>query len=176
MPPSRTVSPAITVMGEEDLIDINFDAVAAYHGQGALAMLAVTFRALEVALKALSPDQPPKRSGITIVSGHPGPGVRDSFEFVTRAVTRGVYTVDRSLPDARLAPSADLSYSFRVTLDGKTAEIAVLPNALPERFFVLTFNPSRTAADEVEVRRLRKSIAADVLAASADKLFELRVV
>jgi hypothetical protein len=61
-------------------------------------------------------------------------------------------------------------------LDGRTAEIAVLPNALPERFFVLTFNPSRTAADEVEVRRLRKSIAADVLAASADKLFQLRVV
>lgn len=174
--PNQTVSPVITVMGEEDLIEIDFKAVADYHGQGALAMLAVTFRALEVALKALSPDQAPKRSDITIVSGHPGPGVRDSFEFVTRAVTRGVYTVDRSLPDSRLAPSADLSYSFRVTLGGRTAEIAVLPGALPERFFVLTFNPSRTAAEETEARRLRKSIAADVLAASPDKLFQLRVV
>jgi hypothetical protein len=169
-------SPTITVMGEEDPIDIDFAAVAAYHGQGALAMLAVTFRALEAALKALSPDRAPQRRGITVVSGHPGPGVRDSFEFVTRAVTRGVYTVDRSLPDARLAPSADLSYSFRVTLDGKTAEIAVLPTALPERFFTLTFNPSRTAAEEIEVKRLRKSIASEVLAAPADKLFELRVV
>lgn len=169
------LSPVITVMGEEDPIEISFAAVAAYHGQGALAMLAVTFRALEVALKALSPDQAPKRSDITIVSGHPGPGVRDSFEFVTRAVTRGVYTVDRSLPDARLAPS-DISYSFRVTLGGRTAEIAVLPTALPARFFVLTFNPSRTAAEEVEARRLRKAIASEVLAASPDKLFHLRVV
>lgn len=169
-------SPTITVMGEEDPIEIDFAAVAAYHGQGALAMLAITFRALEVALKALSPDRALQRRNITVTSGHPGPGVRDSFEFVTRVVTRGVYTVDRSLPDARLAPSADLSYSFRVTLDGKTAEIAVLPGVLPERFFALTFNPSRTAAEEIEAKRLRKSIASDVLAASADELFELRVV
>lgn len=172
---NRTASPVITIMGEEDLIEINFEAVATYHGQGALAMLAVTFRAIEVALKALSPDQPPERGAVTIVSGHPGPGVRDCFEFVTRAVTRGVYTVDRSLPDARLVPSADISYSFRVMLGGKTAEIAVLPDALPQRFFTLTFNPLRTPAEEVEARRLRKSIASDVLAASADQLFDLRV-
>ena len=163
------------MIGEEDLIEINFEAVAAYHGQGALAMLAVTFRALEVALKALSPDQPPKRSAITIVSGHPGPGkgiirVRDTGRHA-RCLYGGSL-----LAGCEAAPSADLSYSFRVTLDGRTAEIAVLPNALPERFFVLTFNPSRSAADEIEVRRLRKSIASDVLAASADKLFQLRVV
>ena len=176
MPLHQTPSPTIIVRGEEDLIEIDFEAVAAYHGQGALAMLAVTFRALEVALTALSPDQPPARADITIVSGHPGPGVRDSFEFVTRAVTRGVYAINRSLPDARLMPSADLSYSFRITLGGKTAEIAVRSTALPERFFALTFNPSRTTADEIEIRHLRKSIATDVLVAPADKLFQWRVV
>jgi hypothetical protein len=170
-------SPTITVMGEEDPIEISFAAVAAYHGQGALAMLAITFRAIGLALETLSPGRPVKRSDIIIVSGHPGPGVRDSFEFVTRAVTRGCYTVDRSLPDARLAPPpAALSYSFRVTIGGRTAEIAVLPEALPPRFFGLTFNPSRTPEEDAEARRLRKAIAVDVLAASAEKLFELRVV
>jgi hypothetical protein len=172
----RAAPPTITVMGEEDPIEITFETIAAYHGQGALAMLAISFRAIELALKALSPDQPAKRSDITVVSGHPGPGVRDSFEFVTRAVTRGVYTVDRSLPDARLMPTADLSYSFQVMLGGKTAEIAVRPNALPARFFALTFNPNRTPEEDAEARRLRKSIAVDVLAASHDQLFELSVV
>ncbi len=172
----RTSSPTIAVMGEEDPIEITVEAVSAKHGQGALAMLAVTFRAIEVALTALSPDRPAKRSEITVVSGHPGPGVRDSFEFVTRAVTRGVYTVDRSLPGARLMPTADLSYSFQVMLGGKTAEIAVLPDVLPARFFALTFNPKRTSEEDAEARRLRKSIAVDVLAASPEKLFKLRVV
>lgn len=170
-------SPTITVMGEEDPIEIGFAAIAAYHGQGALAMLAITFRALGLALETLSPDRPVKRSDIIIVSGHPGPGVRDCFEFVTRAVTRGVYTVDRSLPRARLAPPpADLSYSFRVTIGGRTAEIAVLAEALPARFFTLTFNPKRTAEQDAEARALRKAIAVDVLAAPAEKLFQLNVV
>src|SRR4051812_8155600 len=102
-------------MAEEDPVEIGFETVAAYHGQAALAMLAVTFRALQSALERLSPGAPPKRSEITVVSGHPGPGVRDAFECVTRAVTRGVYPIDRSLPDARLEPTADISYSFRIT-------------------------------------------------------------
>lgn len=168
--------PLIVVQGEEGPIEIGFEAVAAYHGQGALAMLATTFRAVGAALAALSPGQPLRRGDISVVSGHPGPGVRDAFEFVTRAVTRGAYTVDRSLPDARLAPGADLSYSFRVTAGGRTAEIALLPDVLPARFFELTFKAGRSAAEDEEGRQLRRAIAADVLARPANALFTLRLV
>lgn len=169
-------APTITVIGEDEPIEIGFEAVAAYHGQAALAMLAVTFRALDVALKMLSSEQSVRRNDISVVSGHPGPGVRDSFEFVTRAVTRGAYTVDRNRPKARLMPGIDISYSFDVTVRGKTAEIALLRDALPKRFFELTFNPSRSAADDVELRLLKKDIAARTLLASAETLFDLRVV
>jgi hypothetical protein len=175
MPLQQATQPTIAIMGEEDPIEIGFEAVSAYHGQAALAMLAVTFQAIRTALIALSPDAAPKRGDMTIVSGHPGPGVRDAFEFVTRAVTRGVYTVDRSLPNARLVPGYDISYSFRITVNGKTIEMALLPNALPERFFTLNFNPSRTAADEAELSRLKKTIATSVLAASPDALFSSRM-
>lgn len=168
-------SPTIAVMGEEDTIEIGFDAVAAYHGQAALAMLAVTFQALRAGLGELSPNEPPKRSDISIVSGHPGPGVRDSFEFVTRAVTRDVYTVDRSRPDARFAPAGfDMSYSFRIVLGNEAVEIALKPGALPERFFSLNFTRSRSVSDEQELSRLKRSIAIDVLAAAPNDLFVIR--
>ncbi|HEY8335954.1 MAG TPA: hypothetical protein VIQ05_19360 [Tardiphaga sp.] len=167
--------PSITIMGEEDPIEISFAAVAAYHGQGALAMLAITFQAIRLALEALSPNTPPKRADITVVSGHPGPGVRDSFEFATRAVTRGAYTIDRSLPLARFVTGADISYSFHVMLAGRTAEIALRPTTLPERFFELTFSRTRAPSEEAELRQLRKSIAANVLAAVPADLFELSV-
>jgi hypothetical protein len=165
------VGPTICVMGEEYPIDITFSAVAAYHGQAALAMLAVAFQAVRVALAVLSPDGPPPRTDITVVSGHPGPGVRDAFEFVTRAVTRGVYVVDRALPSSRLVPEHDISYSFRVSLNGRTAEIALRPDALPERFFALNFTKSRSAADEQELSQLKRSIAEQVLRASPENLF-----
>jgi hypothetical protein len=168
-------SPTITVMAEEEPIIIGFPMVAAYHGQAALAMAAVTFQAQRAAFLALSPGTPPARRDITIVSGHPGPGVRDSFEAVTRALTRGVYTVDRSLPAARLAPGHDMSYSFRITLQARTAEIALRPDALPERFFTLNFTPSRSAAQERELSALKRSIAAQVLAAGFDDLFTIHL-
>ena len=168
--------PVISIMGEEEIIEIPFSAVAAFHGQAALAMLAVTFQALRLALGRLSPDRAPLRAEISVVSGHPGPGVRDAFEFVTRALTRGVYRVDRSRPQARLAPGgADMSYSFRVTVGGASAELALRPDVLPERFFALNFTRSRTAEDEIELSRLKRSVAARVLATPPEQLFDMQM-
>ncbi|WP_454632591.1 hypothetical protein [Bradyrhizobium cenepequi] len=167
--------PTITIMAEEAPIDIGFPMVAAYHGQTALAIAAVTFQAMGAAFAALSPDRLPARRDIAIVSGHPGPGVRDSFEAVTRASTRGVYTIDRSLPEARLAPGHDISYSFRITLGRQTAEVALRTGVLPDRFFALVFTRPRDPAQERELSQLKRTIAANVLAASPDDLFTLRV-
>lgn len=166
--------PIITVQGEEEPIAIGFDALAAYHGQAALAMLAVTFQAQAAGLALLSPDAPPRRSALSIVSGHPGPGVRDAFEFVTRAVTRGAYVVDRSLPEARLVPGFDISYSFRITLDGRTVELAVKPDTLPERFFALNFTRDRSDEQNVELSQVKRSAARAVLARPAETLFVIR--
>ncbi|MBK5959455.1 hypothetical protein CCR97_14740 [Rhodoplanes elegans] len=166
-------NPTLTVEGEEDLVAISFDAVAAYHGQAALAMLAVTFQALRVMLPALSPQRPPRRADLTVVSGHPGPGVRDAFEFVTRAVTRGVYTVDRSLPEARLCPGLDASYSWRVSMDGRTVGTALRPGVLPDRFFALVAGGAgKSEAERAEFSALRRRIAAEVLTVAPEKLFD----
>lgn len=166
--------PTITVLAEEEPIEIGFPMVAAYHGQSALAMAAMVFQAMRAAFDVLSPGKPPARADISIVSGHPGPGVRDSFEAVTRAVTRGAYTVDPSRPEARFAPGHDISYSFRITVGGRTAEIALLPDALPKRFFALVFAKSRTAEQERELSLLKRSIAKDVLAREPGDLFTIR--
>ncbi|QDP26118.1 hypothetical protein [Bradyrhizobium cosmicum] len=161
-------------MAEEEPVEIGFPMVAAYHGQSALAMAAIVFQAQRAAIALLSPEAIPARGDISIVSGHPGPGVRDAFEFVTRAVTRGAYTVDRARPDARFVPGQDISYSFRMTIAERTAEIALLPGVLPERFFDLVFNKSRTAAQERELSALKRSIAEQVLAKSPATLFSIR--
>ncbi len=166
--------PTITVMAEEQPIEIEFPMVAAYHGQSALAMAAIVFQAMRAAFTLLSPDKPPARRDISIVSGHPGPGVRDSFEAVTRAVTRGAYTVDRSRPEARFVPGHDISYSFRITIADKVAEIALLPDVLPERFFALVFAKSRTTEQDRELSELKRSIAKDVLAKQPGDLFTIR--
>jgi hypothetical protein len=109
------------------------------------------------------------------VSGHPGPVVRDAFEFVTRAVTRKAYTVDRSLRDARLNPKADISYSFRITLNDQSVSAALRPGVLPARFFELnSIGPERNAAQESEFSALKRQIASEALKAQPESLFTLR--
>lgn len=159
-------APVVQVMGEEEVIAVTFPQLAAYHGQGALAMLALTFQALNGML-ALLPAIP-RRDEIAVLSGHPGPGVRDAFEFVTRAVTRGAYTVDRTLPAARFNPHGEMSYSFRLTVAGLMVSAELRDGILPPRFFALF-----RGGDPAELGALKRQIAAEALAATPDRLFIL---
>ncbi len=167
--------PTISVMGEEEPIQIGFDALAAYHGQSALAMLAITFQCLRATTAILSPQAPARRAAISVVSGHPGPGVRDAFELVTRAVTRGAYIVDPTLPDARLNPYTEISYSFAISLEGRTAHAALKEGVLPGRFFELLAIKDKSQAVRTEFSKLKRTIAADVLVVEPQTLFELSV-
>jgi len=166
-------NPTISVMAEEEPIVIGFDALAAYHGQAALAMLAITFQGLRATLPILSPREPAHRAAISVLSGHPGPGVRDAFEFVTRAVTRGAYIVDRTLSESRLNPEADLSYSFVILLDGRSARAALKAGILPARFFELIAIKDKTDSDRAEFSLLKRTIAVRALEEDPATLFTL---
>ncbi|SPU54190.1 hypothetical protein [Bordetella trematum] len=129
---------AITILAEQGPQRIGFDAVQAYHGHGALAMLALVFQGLRGALPLLQDgDTPIARAELRVTSGHPGPGVRDAFEFVTRAVTRGCYEIDLDLPQARYSPGADKSYSFILQRGPRSVCAVLRPEVLPADFFTL---------------------------------------
>lgn len=163
-------NPKLCVLAEEGPLPIGFDAVRAYHGHGALAMLALTFQGLRGALARLAPeDDPVPRKELTVVSGHPGPGVRDAFEFVTRAVTRNCYTVDLTLPEARYSKNADKSYSFHLRHGARKVQAVLRPGVLPPEFFDLL------GAQDADAQRrhaeLRRQIAARVVAQEPESLF-----
>ncbi|MDT5129518.1 MAG: hypothetical protein QOH54_5162, partial [Mycobacterium sp.] len=79
------------------IIIFSFDDMMRYHGPGSPAGVAVAFKAMQRAFDLLSPDGPPERRSIVVRTAFRGPGARDGFEAVTRAVTDGRYTVDRTL-------------------------------------------------------------------------------
>ncbi len=102
------MSERIEIKDREETIVISFADTEKYHGSYAIAGAAVAFKILQVAFAELFPDRTPRREDITIISGHPGPGIRDAFEMVTRVVSRGAYTVDATRQKAG-CPSHDLS-------------------------------------------------------------------
>ena len=165
----------ITIVDDGDVLEIGFADVYRFHGPGSLAGAAVGFKALQAALAALFPDAPPTRTELSIISGHPGPGVRDAFELVCRAVTRKAYLVDTTRPLARWNPFKGLSFSFLVKVaDGRSAEAVLKEGVLPHRFFELLHLvalPEATAARQDELRRLKKSLAAQIVGTPSDALY-----
>lgn len=159
----------VQIMGEEAVIDIPFDAVAAYHGHGALAMLAITYMGMHGALARLDGELP-RRAELSVLSGHPGPGVRDAFEFIARVVTRGCYEVDTSLPWARYSLDGARSYSFVLSCRGQEVRAVLREGALPPAFFELL--ASRQPEDAEPFRLLRRKLAHEILARTPEELFE----
>ena len=84
----------------------HFDDMMRYHGPGSPVGVAVAFKAMQRAFDVLSPDEPPQRRSIVVRTAFRGPGGRDGFEAVTRAVTDGRFTVDRAPGAARARPAA----------------------------------------------------------------------
>lgn len=169
----------IIIKDRQDTIAIGFEDIEKYHGQAAIAMVAITFKALLAALAALAPDEPPRRDDISITSGHPGPGVRDTFEMVTRAVTRNAYTVDTTRLQARWSPHTEASYGWDIKLASanKHVEINLKDGVLPARFFELQDRARRkvaTADDEQELVALKRKIVDQVLPKNASELFDIR--
>lgn len=168
----------IRVMDGPDELVIGFSDIVKYHGGLALMAVAVAFRAQQAAFRELFGEEAPQRKAVQIVSGHAGPGFRDSFEFITRAATRGAYTVDVFYPQAQYDPFRSQSYAFVITGEGKGAvEIALQAHFLP-RVFYEYLKKSRdgemTADDHEAFRELKGSLSRRALALPEDELLTIK--
>ena len=84
----------ITVRDEEGVMSFGREDLIRYSGQGHLIASALIMRLLTDAFARLSPNEPPFRKDIRVLSAFPGLGVRDHIELVTRAVTDKRYFLD----------------------------------------------------------------------------------
>ncbi|MGE7663711.1 hypothetical protein ACQKL6_18710 [Peribacillus sp. NPDC097197] len=126
----------IKIYDRDDLIEISFDDIKKYHGYAAYMALGVGFRVVEAAFEALYGDEIPNRKDLSVLSGHGGPGFRDVFEFVTRAKTRGVYTVDVNYPKAQYDPYRPTGYAYVFTKEnGEAVEVLLKEDFLPPIFY-----------------------------------------
>lgn len=168
----------IQIYDGDDLLTFAFADVERYHGQGSIGGAALGFKVLEAGLAALCDGRPPRRDELTIVSGHPGPGFRDAFELVTRAVTRGALRVDTTLPDGRHNPFHEHAYSFAIGAERGSVEIVLRAGLIPHRFFELWHlvgNGTATADERRELIYVKRAVADDALARSAEELFAIEV-
>jgi len=164
--------PTLNVLDGGEAISIAFDDLLKYHGRSSLAGVVHAFKVMERAFPLLSPEHPPDRYGIEVDSAFPGPGTRDAFELVTRAVTGGRYRVTPGLagPDSPEAPEG--SFVFRLAYQGTTADLSLRPEHVNEEFNRLVRMAARTAADDERLVQVKQDIATRFLALPAAEVYD----
>jgi hypothetical protein len=101
-----------------------------------------------------------------------GPGARDCFEAVTRAVTDDRYVVDRSLmrPDrGRLLED----FVFEVSIGERSTTLLLREGFVTDEFIDLARAQDRTTERERRFDDLKAQLARQVLAAPADAVFDI---
>ena len=143
-----------------------------YHGPGSPGGVAHAFKVLERALPLLATDGPAERREITVRTAFGGPGARDAFELVTRAVTEGRYAVDPSLARSERGLALE-RFVFRLGYRGRTVMLTLREGYVTEEFILLTRREDRTPEDERLLARWKLEMSERVMAAPAPAVYSV---
>jgi hypothetical protein len=162
----------IQVQERGQTLEFSFDDMLRYTGPHSPAGVANAFKVMQRAFALLSPDEPPQRRSVVVRTAFQGPGARDGFEAVTRAVTDGRYTVDLSL--ARTDRGRLLqSFVFDIGLGNRSATLLLRPGFVTDEFIDLAGQSDRGDTDETRLDELKADLARRVLAAPAEAVYDV---
>jgi hypothetical protein len=154
------------------VIPISFEEMLKYHGPGYPGGVAHAFKVLERAFALLSPDSPPERREIRIDTAFGGPGGRDAFEMVTRAVTEGRFRVDGSLAPPGTLESPGGRYFFRVSYRDTSVDLVLRPGLVRDEFVALARRGASTVEEEEQLARMKQEMADRLMSLPADEVYE----
>jgi len=165
------VSDTIVVLDHEQHLTFSFEDMIKYHGPGSPGGVAHAFKVLERALPLLEPTHPPERREITVQTAFGGPGARDAFELVTRAVTDGRYVVDTSLARSERGRTME-RFVFRLSYRNRATTLVVREGYVTEEFIGLARKEELTAAEDRHLSRLKLEMADRVMSARAVQVYD----
>jgi hypothetical protein len=153
-------------------IAFTFDDMMRYHGPHSPAGVAMAFKVLQRAFGELSPGVAPPRRSVVVRTAFRGPGARDGFEAVTRGVSEGRYTVDRSLLRADRGRLLE-DFVFEVAIGDRAATLVLRDGFVTGEFIDLARTENRTAEQERRLAELKAGLAGLVMSADAADVFDL---
>jgi hypothetical protein len=163
---------ALTVEERGRTITFTFDDMMRYHGPHSPAGVAMAFKVMQRAFAVLSPDAPPQRRSISVRTAFRGPGARDGFEAVTRAVSDGRYIVDRTLVRTDRGRLLE-DFVFVVDVGGHTATLLLREGFVTDEFIDLARTENRSDDQEARLDELKAHLAQRVMAARSAEVYDV---
>ncbi len=162
---------AIAVIDRGTQLSFTLEDLMRYHGPGSPGGVAHAFKVMERAWPLLDPEGAPERREISIVTSFGGPGARDAFELVTRAVTEQRYVLDAGLERPELGLTRE-RFVFRLGYRGRTATLVLRDGYVTEEFIELARRQGRSAAEEARLDTLKLEMADRVMGAAAEDVYD----
>jgi len=166
------VTETIAVIDHRRELTFGFEDMNRYHGGGSPAGVATALKVLQRAFALLSPDRPPDRRSVVIRTAFRGPGARDGFEAVTRAVSDDRFAVDRTLVRSDLGRLRE-DFVFAVSIGGASVTMVLRDGFVSAEFIDLARMPDRTADQESRLDFLKAKLAQALLSTPADELYDV---
>jgi hypothetical protein len=161
----------IVVLDAARELAFSFEEMLRYHGGGSPGGVAHAFKVLERGLPLLDAGAGIERRRLRIATAFRGPGARDGFELVTRAITGDRFAIDASLERPELGRARE-RFVFRLGYEGRTAALVLREGFVSDEFIALTRQEVRGAADEARLTEMKASMAARVMAATAADVYD----
>ena len=165
------VAGKIEVVDGGRLIAVSFEDVLDYHGPGSPGGAALAYKVLERALPLLDPDGPCERREVLVETAFGGPGARDAFELVLRAVSGDRFHLDPSLARPERGRALE-RFVFRLAYrDGETT-LTLREDFVTDEFIDLARAAQRTADEERRLGALKLALAERVMERPATDVYD----
>jgi hypothetical protein len=168
----------VRIKDNGEILELDYDGAICQHPGSLWWGTAVGFRAMQAAAAALSKDDLWERDQLYIVSGHPGPGVRDTIDYVTGVVGRDRYRVVVA-EGCGMQCNSKMKYEWWVSDGERTANINLRPDFVPQEFYELTdrLETSETTKEDIRAFRIFKvNLSTRIWNAPLEESFRVEVV
>jgi hypothetical protein len=164
----------LTVVDQGQELAFTFADLMRFHGPHSPGGVAHAFKVLEVALPLLEDGGPCERRALTIRTAFGGPGARDGFELVTRAVSDGRYTVDSALARPELGRARE-RFVFELGAGSRTVTLVLREGHVSDEFIDLARAARRTPEQEARLTELKEDMARRLTALPAHEVYDATV-
>jgi hypothetical protein len=160
----------LVIVDQGVTLTFSFADLMRYHGPKSPGGVAHAYKVLERGLPLLAPDGVPERREITVRTAFGGPGARDVFELVLRAVTGERYTVDPALARPDRGRAAE-RFVFVLANREREVTLAVRDGFVTDEFVDLARTEPRTPEQESRLTALKTEMSERIMAAPADAVY-----
>lgn len=168
----------VRIADGDDVVTLDYQGSMTNHTSSLWWGTAVGYRAMQMAARALSDEYLWSRDNLIMVSGHPGPGVIDSLNYVTKCKDRGTLTVMQN-EGCENRCNSEMLYEWWVCDGEKTAHVILRDDFVPQEFYQLVDHlmyDDTTDEDQRRFELFKVNLSSRVWVAPLDDSFSVKFI